>query len=61
MTTVAIVGGVFELLYSEILHGAAGRLPSRLPDLTFWVTLPFLGVEGAAAERERTRRAKRRP
>ena len=47
-----------ELLYSEILHGAAGRLPSRLPDLMFWVTLPFLGAERAAAERERARLAK---
>jgi hypothetical protein len=26
-----------------------------LPDLMFWITLPFLGPEGAATERERTR------
>ena len=25
------------------------------PDLMFWITLPFLGPEGAAEERERTR------
>ncbi|MFL5834479.1 MAG: TetR/AcrR family transcriptional regulator [Solirubrobacterales bacterium] len=60
ITSMAIAGGVNELLYSEILHGAATRLPSRLPDLMFWVTLPFLGAEGAAAERERVRRAKLR-
>ena len=58
ITSIAVVGGVNELLYSEILHGAAGRLPSRLPDLMFWVTLPFLGADDAAAERERVRRAK---
>jgi AcrR family transcriptional regulator len=58
ITALSIAGGVNELLYSEILHGAAGRLPARLPDLMFWVTLPFLGAEGAAAERERARRAK---
>ena len=58
ITSIAVVGGVNELLYSEILHGAAGRLPSRLPDLMFWVTLPFLGADAAAAERERVRRAK---
>ena len=58
ITSLAVAGGINELLYSEILHGAIGRLPSRLPDLMFWVTLPFLGVEGAAAERERTRLAK---
>jgi len=56
ITSLAVAGGVNELLYSEILHGAAGRLPSRLGDLTFWMTLPFLGAEGAAAERERVRR-----
>jgi len=60
ITSLAVAGGVNELLYSEILHGAVGRLPSRLPDLMFWVTLPFLGAEGAAAERERVRRAKPR-
>lgn len=55
ITSMAVAGGVNELLYSEILHGAVSRLPSRLPDLMFWVTLPFLGAAGAAAERERTR------
>ncbi|HKH63865.1 MAG TPA: TetR/AcrR family transcriptional regulator [Solirubrobacterales bacterium] len=60
ITSVAIAGGVNELLYSEILHGAVTRLPSRLPDLMFWVTLPFLGAEGATAERERVRLAKLR-
>jgi AcrR family transcriptional regulator len=55
ITSTAIAGGINELLYSEILHGAAARLPSRLPDLMFWVALPFLGAEGAASERERTR------
>lgn len=58
ITSLAVAGGINELLYSEILHGAASRLPSRLPDLMFWVTLPFLGAESAAAERERTRLAK---
>lgn len=55
ITSLAVVGGVNELLYSEILHGAVSRLPSRLPDLMFWVTLPFLGADGAGAERERAR------
>lgn len=55
ITSLAVAGGINELLYSEILHGAVARLPSRLPDLIFWITLPFLGAEGAAAERERAR------
>ncbi|HEY6730434.1 MAG TPA: TetR/AcrR family transcriptional regulator [Solirubrobacterales bacterium] len=57
ITALAVAGGINELLYTEILHGAVGRLPSRLPDLIFWVVLPYLGPEGAAAERERVRLA----
>lgn len=53
ITALSLAGGVNELLYSEILHGRASRLPRRLPDLMFWITLPFLGSDGAAAERER--------
>jgi AcrR family transcriptional regulator len=60
ITSLAIAGGINELLYTEILHGAVGRLPGRLPDLVFWVALPFLGAEGATAERERTRLARLR-
>jgi AcrR family transcriptional regulator len=60
ITSIAIAGGVNELLYSEILHGAVSRLSSRLPDLMFWVTLPYLGAAGAGAERERVRLAMQR-
>jgi AcrR family transcriptional regulator len=55
ITSLSLAGGINELLYSEILHGAASRLPSRLPDLIFWVTLPFLGSKRAEQERERVR------
>jgi AcrR family transcriptional regulator len=57
ITSLAVAGGVNEILYSEILHGAVARLPSRLPDLMFWVALPFLGADAAAAERDRLRLA----
>jgi AcrR family transcriptional regulator len=60
ITSLAVAGGINELLYSEILHGAATRLPSRLPDLMFWVALPFLGADAAAAERDRLRLAEPR-
>jgi AcrR family transcriptional regulator len=59
MTSVAIVGGVYELLYSEILHGATAHLPARLPDVIYWITAPFLGPERAAEERERARQTAR--
>jgi hypothetical protein len=52
---VALVGGIYELLYSEILHGATGSLPGRLPDMLYWVVHPFLGDEQAEAEREKAR------
>jgi AcrR family transcriptional regulator len=55
ITSLSIAGGINELLYSEILHGATARLPSRLPDVMFWITLPFLGPERAAEEREKAR------
>jgi AcrR family transcriptional regulator len=54
-TSLTIAGGVNELLYSEILHGAAALLPARLPDLVFLIVLPFLGADRAAMERERAR------
>ena len=53
ITSLSIAGGINELLYSEILHGATARLPGRLPDLMFWIVLPFLGPERAAEERDR--------
>jgi AcrR family transcriptional regulator len=57
MTSLSIAGGLNEMLYSEVLHGATASLPSRLPDVVFWVTLPFLGAEGATEERDRVRLA----
>ena len=48
ITSLSIAGGINELLYSEILHGAASRLPSRLPDMMFWIV--------AALPRPRARR-----
>jgi AcrR family transcriptional regulator len=59
ITSLSITGGINELLYSEILHGATARLESRLPDLMFWIVLPFLGPDRAAEERDRIRLATR--
>jgi AcrR family transcriptional regulator len=55
LTSLALVGGVYELLYSEILHGATAHLPTRLPDIVYFVVHPFLGDEAADRERERVR------
>jgi AcrR family transcriptional regulator len=60
MTAVGLAGGVYEMLYSEILHGATAGLPDRLPDVIYWLTQPYLGDSGAAAQRvlARTERAR---
>jgi AcrR family transcriptional regulator len=55
ITALSLAGGINELLYSEILHGASAQLPMRLPEIIFWVTQPFLGTERAEAERRRAR------
>jgi AcrR family transcriptional regulator len=60
ITALAVVGGIHELLYSEIIHGATAQLPRRAPELVFWVVQPFLGSERATQERERARLAARR-
>jgi hypothetical protein len=57
ITALSLAGGINELLYSEILRGAAAQLPGRLPDLMFWITLPFMGPQKAAEERERVKLA----
>ena len=51
MTSVAIIGGVHELLYSEILHGATARLPARLPDIVYWITQPVWARRADRRER----------
>ncbi|HEY5976942.1 MAG TPA: TetR/AcrR family transcriptional regulator [Solirubrobacterales bacterium] len=56
LTSLSVTGGINELLYSEILHGSAARLPSRLPDMIFWVVLPYLGPDRAGEEREKVKR-----
>ncbi len=58
-TSMALAAGVNELLYSELLHGAAVRLPQLLPDLMYLITVPYLGPERAADEREQARAAAR--
>jgi AcrR family transcriptional regulator len=59
ITSLAVAGGINEILYSEILHGATAQMPSRLPDLVFWIALPFLGPEEAASRRESARASMR--
>lgn len=58
-TAMAILGGITEILYSNIVQGTTAELPRLAPDFVYWITLPFLGPERAAEERERSRDALR--
>jgi hypothetical protein len=55
ITALADVGGIHELVYSEIIHGATAQLPALLPELVFLIVQPFLGGERATQERDRAR------
>jgi AcrR family transcriptional regulator len=54
-TALAILGGLNEILYTNILNGRTAELPRLAPDFVYWITLPFLGAEVAAEERKRSR------
>lgn len=45
-------GAVFARVYEEVTLGDSASLPAMLPQLTFELLLPYLGNEGAAAERK---------
>jgi AcrR family transcriptional regulator len=53
LTAETIVGGIYEVVYSRVLGGAAAELPSLLPDLAYSVMLPYLGQPAAIEERRR--------
>lgn len=56
----AIGGAVYALIYDQIRHRDAERLPELLPITTFVALAPFTGVEDAAAiANERSRRRTR--
>jgi AcrR family transcriptional regulator len=56
LTAEAIVGGVYEVVYSRVLQDQASELPELLPDLVHSVLLPYVGPEKAGAESRRLRR-----
>lgn len=55
-TGISMVGGLSEILYREIVGGAAAELPQLVPELMYMSVLPFLGADAAARELERGRR-----
>lgn len=59
----AIVGALYEIVYTRVLHERTAELPSLLPDLMFCALAPFVGPAQAAEHagtRARRRAAGRR-
>lgn len=54
IASLAIIGGINELLYTDVLREGTRRLPERLPEMIFWIAQPFFGEERAAVERDAT-------
>jgi AcrR family transcriptional regulator len=56
----AVVGGLYEALYSQILDGDVQALPDLVPDLIYCALVPYLGHRRAIAVciSERERRAR---
>ncbi len=52
----AIVGGIYEVIYSRVTTNRTEELPSLLPSLLHSALLPFVGADVAEAEYERTMR-----
>jgi AcrR family transcriptional regulator len=44
----AVIAGVYGVIYDFVSTGRTEELPSRLPDLTYLVVVPFLGPAAAA-------------
>jgi AcrR family transcriptional regulator len=53
-TAFALLGGLSEMISSELLHGNPEQLEELAPDLVYLMCLPFLGPAKARKERERT-------
>jgi hypothetical protein len=56
----AVVGGLYEAIYNQILDGETASLPELVPDLVYCALVPYLGhrraIAGSRAERDRRAR-----
>jgi AcrR family transcriptional regulator len=51
----AVIGGMYEILYTQIIEGHTERLPELLPELIYCVLVPYLGPAAALAARDAAR------
>lgn len=52
----AVIGGLYEILYTQIIEGQTERLPDLLPELIYCVLVPYVGPTQALAARDGARR-----
>jgi AcrR family transcriptional regulator len=60
ITSQAVVGGIYEVIYSRVLRGKLEELPALVPDLIYSLLLPYLGIEVAAAAQKKARKRTRK-
>ena len=61
ITAQALVGGIYEVMYSRILRGELEELPGLVPDMVYAILLPYVGRDEAAeAQKKAKRRSSRR-
>ena len=50
LTAETIVGGIYEVVYSRVIEGAADELARLLPDLAYSIMQPYIGDQAAKRE-----------
>ena len=50
LTAETVVGGIYKVVYTQVLRGETQELPALLPDLAYSSLLPYLGSGRRAAE-----------
>lgn len=53
----AVIGGLYEILYTQIIEGQTERLPGLLPELIYCVLVPYVGPVAALSARDSARGA----
>jgi AcrR family transcriptional regulator len=56
ITSQALVGGIYEVMYSRILRGELDQLPSLVPDMLYALLLPFMGRDEATAAQKKAKK-----
>jgi AcrR family transcriptional regulator len=56
ITSRLVVGGIYEVIYTNVLNGKLDELPGLVPDMIFNLVLPYLGREEAVSAQKKARK-----